>query len=660
MSTSSMQAREQRRRLASALAVSVLLVWAAAEPSLARADATPAPAGSAPTTGADEPTAILPVWALLDGDTPVAGARVRVYAIRRRANGKPGRPRLLRPLNPVAAQRTYDSGIALLEFARLPRTFVVEVSGGQAQGRPLRGFLSARVHGYRSPEVVHVTPVTTLVERWEHDTPGINRARVRVTVNRALGIPRWADVIDILATDRWFDGDTFLERTRGRLGRALPKLLRQIRSGASLRFEPAAETLARASDASSSSDAQRDALWAGLLAGAPALISGIISLTNLAVGVIVGWLLPAVQAALSAGLPADGSARVLQELKALSTQVTDLHAAVAQSKFEQLVAGTQDTLATIKYAHEQLKVLAELPSTDTTRKNFAQTIQDYIGKNLIDAPEKLHQRLASNIPVAEGANIIKAASQAVGKQKRFFDEKSTASIKSVYDYFTVYQTQLAVLLANYWNSQPETYSAAVKTANLERLRGYLADQKTPLKPAPPSGTVIDTRTNKMWTRNFQGNPVSADNFCEFSGPGVLVRPAQTNGPRTIPGLPFGNWQLPDETEFRTLIDGHGDAKPVHWLWKEAGMSQLQTDAPPAAGLAFMRDKDAWSLGCVSSRCFREVRIKRFDLWNDRIDTTDVLIGSCQEANCFADAIKHIKGATMYVRDLGANESYWWQ
>ena len=362
-------------------------------------------------------------------------------------------------------------------------------------------------------------------------------------------------------------------------------------------------------------------------AGAPALISGIISLTNPAVGVIVGWLLSAVQAALSAGLPADGSARVLQELKALSTQVTDPHGAVAQSNFEQLVAGTQDTLGKIDHAYSQLALLAKLPSTDTTRKNFAQTIQDYIGKNLIDAPEKLHQRLASNIPVAEGANIIKAASQAVGKQKRFFDEKSTASIKSVYDYYAVYPTQLAVLLANYWNSQPETYSAQVKTANLQRLQGYLADQKTLPKPAPARHTVIDTRTNKMWTRNFQNNPVDAASFCQYSDP-KLVLPEQTNGPRTIPCLPFGNWQLPDETEFRTLIDGHGDAKPVQWLSKEAGMSQLQTDAPPAKGLAFMRGKDVWSIGCVGSPCFREVRIKRFDLWNDRIDTTEVGIGSC--------------------------------
>jgi hypothetical protein len=35
----------------------------------------------------------------------------------------------------AAVPRTNDSGTALLEFARLPRTFTVVVSGGQANGR---------------------------------------------------------------------------------------------------------------------------------------------------------------------------------------------------------------------------------------------------------------------------------------------------------------------------------------------------------------------------------------------------------------------------------------------------------------------------------------------------------------------------------------------
>src|SRR4029077_3160169 len=121
------------------------------------------------------------------------------------------------------------------EFASLPRTFVVVVSGGQAKGRTLRGSLSAQVRAYRSGNVVHVTPVTSLVERWERIEPGVNRARARATVYRALGIPRWADGIDLRATDRGFDGDPFLEREHGRLDRAIPRLLEGIRNGALVR-----------------------------------------------------------------------------------------------------------------------------------------------------------------------------------------------------------------------------------------------------------------------------------------------------------------------------------------------------------------------------------------------------------------------------------------
>ena len=186
---------------------------------------------------------ILPVWAQLDGDTSVAGAGVRVYAMRQRGKGKPGRGRRLRPLH-KAVPRTNDSGTALLEFARLPRTFTVVVSGGQANGRTLRGSLTARVRGYRSAIVVYLTPVTSLIERWQHDEPGTNAARARATVYRALGIPRWADEFDLEATDRWFDGDTFLERERRNFARAVPRLLGKIRRGVSMRYRPPSSSAA--------------------------------------------------------------------------------------------------------------------------------------------------------------------------------------------------------------------------------------------------------------------------------------------------------------------------------------------------------------------------------------------------------------------------------
>jgi hypothetical protein len=63
---------------------------------------------------------IVAVWALADGDTPVEGGRVRVYAAGRVVPQRNGRRQ----------ERTYGGGDSLLEFSQLPRQFVVEVAGG--------------------------------------------------------------------------------------------------------------------------------------------------------------------------------------------------------------------------------------------------------------------------------------------------------------------------------------------------------------------------------------------------------------------------------------------------------------------------------------------------------------------------------------------------
>ena len=125
-------------------------------------------------------------------------------------------------------QLTADSGLALLELDSLPPTFLVVVRGGRAEGRTLRGSLSARVRDYRYGTVVQVTPVTSLVERWERGEPSVDRT---AEVHAALGIPDWADEFDLHATDEWFDGDAFLAYTDGDLARALPQMVAEIERG---------------------------------------------------------------------------------------------------------------------------------------------------------------------------------------------------------------------------------------------------------------------------------------------------------------------------------------------------------------------------------------------------------------------------------------------
>ena len=82
---------------------------------------TAGPAAAKPT--------VLPVWAMADGDTPVAGA-VRVVA---------GDGRVLR-----TAERTSHAGIALIEAEDLPDSFTVQVTPSNGLG----GSFRAVVHHY--------------------------------------------------------------------------------------------------------------------------------------------------------------------------------------------------------------------------------------------------------------------------------------------------------------------------------------------------------------------------------------------------------------------------------------------------------------------------------------------------------------------------------
>jgi hypothetical protein len=131
-------------------------LWAAALALLTTLALAPfSAAAEAPTGEAQATPTVLAVWAMLDGDTPRSGGRVRVYE-------KGSRSALLQS-NGKAEERVYGSGVAWLEFARLPSDFTVEVSGARPGGRPLRGTFRAVVHGYTAGEVVHVDPVTTLI-----------------------------------------------------------------------------------------------------------------------------------------------------------------------------------------------------------------------------------------------------------------------------------------------------------------------------------------------------------------------------------------------------------------------------------------------------------------------------------------------------------------
>src|SRR4051794_19867985 len=85
----------------------------------------PAGAGAAPSK-----TDLVPVWALMQGDAPVAGAKVTVRT-------PDGRAVALKH-----AKTTNENGVAIVRLAaRAPRDFTVVVTGGSVDGVPIKGTL---------------------------------------------------------------------------------------------------------------------------------------------------------------------------------------------------------------------------------------------------------------------------------------------------------------------------------------------------------------------------------------------------------------------------------------------------------------------------------------------------------------------------------------
>jgi hypothetical protein len=443
---------------------------------------------------------IVPVWALLDGDTPLSGARVRVYAGGLRAVG---RRRPLRQLRGARTELTHKSGVALLEFARLPRSFTVVISGGRSQGRRLRGFLSARVRAYAEGRVVHVNPVTTLVELWRRVNPRVSHRRATRAVARALGIPSWANNVDLRASDRWLDGERFLGHVRvhATLDRATGDLLFDIRHGRrTTRFRArrgrAADPVARAAQIPTGLIAT---VFTRLAAGA---LEGVGSKAG---GAALGWLLSAFGLGDSNDLLRQDIANIRQKLDELGKQVTQVQNRLELAGFSELVHQTDRTIGEIDYAMSQLELLANVPADDRTKKGFAGTVVNYIGSHLLDAPAILNQNLSSNVPLSD--NLIKSASRLLSVRERFFDNETSDRVKSVYDYFAGYQAKLAILLAEYYHTQPDTYSATTIKANLDRIEGNVAAQASSLKQPVPAGVMLDTKTGVMWMQTIDGSPL---------------------------------------------------------------------------------------------------------------------------------------------------------
>jgi hypothetical protein len=614
---------------------------------------------------------LVPVWVQLDGGLPVDLGRVSVIA----TTNDPahvGERRPLRQRTGRRSERTNPAGVAMLDFARLPKRFTVVVRGGRAHGRRVRGALYAEVTGQGS-DVVEVNPVTTLSALARTAGGGMEAARARREVKRLLAIPSWHDTTrDLRHSDEHFDGEAYLEaaRRRGSLQALNRVLLAELHDGDRdrRRFR---ELDVRAAQLQ----------W--LTLGAQRLVAaGFEQLANFAVGKLaerkkdggLGWF-TAIAKEFGFGAELAQLAEIQSTLQAFGKQLTELqgqvegvYRAMAQNELSALAHQTDTTLGQIDHAESQLALLANLDPDDPTLPKFAQTIEDYIGSKLLDAPTILHRNLKPGIPLAD--DVFKATSRAIAASTRVFDKGKQAQVEAIYNYFAVYQTQLAILLANYWHSKPDTYGQETIRQSLIQIQRNVTEQRTSLKPPPPDGTWIDPASGLMWT--FTRGWVSGTAFWDtyllrtlFS----IANPAI--GLELASGVPFSNWRLAGSEELTrhtSQINGNGrvylnaelaspDALP-NWTWTSDSWLPGQRRAYPNRAGTQIRNYGFLRVFNLDSRQFEYLNdpLTRFDAYHPPYAWPDSELGTPAGRQWLAS--KRTQGL-LYVRQPAAGEDYWW-
>lgn len=621
--------------------LAVALLMAASAPAQA--------AESDRVAGGAQSSRLIPVWAFVHGEAPVANARVSVTAA-----GKP-----VRQVGGRMWKRTNAEGVVLLHMRRVPRRFTVVVRGGRAAGMHVRGDQRRAVAQYRDARLIEVNPLTTLVTRLRRQRPRLDNRRAVRAVKRYFHVPQWADLGQNLRDlgDEWFDARAYVRNVRrhGSVDRLNRRLARKILSGKA----PRARKARRAPTATASQGKGWLQMTPGELAGAGfgylgANFAGII--TQGGITAALGALLQLAQGAGLINLPPSEMDLVRQQLDALGVQVSRLEGrvknltkGVAFGRASELFHMSDNVLAFIDSAKKRLAHLANLDQDreKELRKAYAAEIDQYIHDKLLDAPEILNRHLNPSLSI--GDNVIKATSRALATE-RFFDMRDSAEVQAVYDYFALYQLHLTVLLTNYWNAHPDTYSAATIKASIADIQAnVLATQKQSLKPPVPTGTFFDTETPRfMW--GTQNETVNA----------LRLEEEQLAKKTTLVMGPFRNWQMAADGDFRNLLEG-ASGQPRQWL-------QDQITVP-------IRHQLLWASDSLHRRPVGngdyELLVTIFDLATGRDERHAYGNSHAAESWCdigrrcglqnprLRDFLSQKTGGLMLLRYLASGESYWW-
>jgi hypothetical protein len=221
---------------------------------------------------------------------------------------------------------------------------------------------------------------------------------------------------------------------------------------------------------------------------------------NTLVGGVFGGLLQLAQLA-GITVPKSSFEKVQEQLTAIGGQLTELQGqvnmvsrSIANSDASRLLRESDHLTSSINHATDELVLLSKVDPNETARREgLAATIAKYIRKHLSDAPEQFDTHLNPAFAIAD--NPIKATSRALATSSRFFDARQSDEVRAVYDYYAMYEAELAVLLTNYWNTDPVIYPLQDREERLEKIKTSVTKTQTEsLKPTVPAGTFIDTQT----------------------------------------------------------------------------------------------------------------------------------------------------------------------
>jgi hypothetical protein len=497
-----------------------------------------------------------------------------------------GRP--LRQRDGSLGERTYRTGVTMLEFRRLPRCFVVSVTGGRAEGRTLDGsFVGEGRNGRARIENVPVTPISTLVQA---EPPGMSERRAFRRVQRRLDIPPYYDEFDLQSDDRVFDGDRYLAAARRAGG--VPKLTRELLSDKT----PPSFHERGAGRKAGAAQAGGAAAWWKSVDITSAAISGLKDFGASFVweNVVGGgsrWVLGRFLDAYGLRdvkdflFPKSDTEKLLEMVSQLTVRINALEATgnkilreIAELKTQVAASPAVQLLTHIDTNQNTLQGLAKLDPTKPGLKGGTRALLTAIA---VDLPNR---NLLHSIVAGRGGAGLLVEDSRRASTGQFFTPSDSRRTRDVYDYYVLYQLRFANLLTEYWNtqscSQPPGSEPDLETClapgtikgMIDEFQTNIQAQQKILKPTVPANHFVDIRKNLMWVSNPPWVSGAAyrpkEEICgTAAGYSVGLRCVAVNRAWRDPGI-----DLAGESELRGLIDSvPGGENPFEFLVANAGL-----------------------------------------------------------------------------------------